>query len=33
MVVTDPVDAVADAEIIFIMVPDTPDVEATISRI
>src|ERR1700676_2392489 len=32
-VVSDPVNAVADAEIIFIMVPDTPDVEATIARI
>ena len=32
-VVDDPVKAVSDAEIIFIMVPDTPDVEATISRI
>ena len=32
-VVTDPVDAVAGAEIIFIMVPDTPDVEATIAHI
>jgi len=32
-VVSDPADAVADAEIIFVMVPDTPDVEATIARI
>jgi 3-hydroxyisobutyrate dehydrogenase-like beta-hydroxyacid dehydrogenase len=32
-VVTDPVGAVANAEIVFIMVPDTPDVEATIARI
>jgi 3-hydroxyisobutyrate dehydrogenase len=32
-VVSDPAHAVASAEIIFIMVPDTPDVEATISRI
>ena len=33
MVAADPAHAVANAEIIFIMVPDTPDVEATISRI
>ena len=32
-VVTDPANAVADAEIVFVMVPDTPDVEATIARI
>jgi len=32
-VVTDPANAVAGAEIIFIMVPDTPDVEATVARI
>src|SRR5271163_1326864 len=32
-VAADPAHAVASAEIIFIMVPDTPDVEATISRI
>ena len=32
-VVTDPAGAVANAEIIFIMVPDTPDVEATVARI
>jgi 3-hydroxyisobutyrate dehydrogenase len=32
-VVADPANAVADAEIIFIMVPDTPDVEATVARI
>src|ERR1039457_2435005 len=32
-VVTDPVNAVANAEIVFIMVPDTPDVEATVARI
>src|SRR5450755_3185389 len=32
-VVGDPAKAVGDAEIIFIMVPDTPDVEATIARI
>jgi 3-hydroxyisobutyrate dehydrogenase len=32
-VATDPANAVAGAEIIFIMVPDTPDVEATMSRI
>jgi 3-hydroxyisobutyrate dehydrogenase-like beta-hydroxyacid dehydrogenase len=32
-VVIDPVNAAANAEIIFIMVPDTPDVEATIARI
>ena len=32
-VVTDPANAAADAEIVFIMVPDTPDVEATVARI
>ncbi len=32
-VTTDSVDTVANAEVIFIMVPDTPDVEATIARI
>lgn len=32
-VVKDPAHAVAGAEIIFIMVPDTPDVEATVARI
>jgi 3-hydroxyisobutyrate dehydrogenase len=32
-VVTDPANGVANAEIVFIMVPDTPDVEATIARI
>ncbi len=32
-IVSDPVTAVAEAEIVFIMVPDTPDVEATIARI
>jgi 3-hydroxyisobutyrate dehydrogenase-like beta-hydroxyacid dehydrogenase len=32
-VVSDPASAAATAEIIFIMVPDTPDVEATIARI
>src|SRR5579871_4243094 len=32
-VVNDPLSAVAGAEIVFIMVPDTPDVEATVERI
>jgi 3-hydroxyisobutyrate dehydrogenase len=32
-VVADPASAVASAEVIFIVVPDTPDVEATIARI
>lgn len=32
-VASDPAEAVAGAEIIFIMVPDTPDVEATVARI
>ncbi|HLI82101.1 MAG TPA: NAD(P)-binding domain-containing protein, partial [Candidatus Binataceae bacterium] len=32
-VVSDPASAAAEAEVIFIMVPDTPDVEATIARI
>src|ERR1700676_2823555 len=32
-VLADPSGAVANAEIIFIMVPDTPDVEATVARI
>src|ERR1700730_6148051 len=32
-VVNDPADAVANAEVIFVMVPDTPDVEATAARI
>lgn len=32
-VVMDPINAVASAEIVFIMVPDTPDVEATVARI
>lgn len=32
-VAADPASAVADAEVIFIMVPDTPDVEATIARV
>jgi len=32
-IIIDPANAVANAEIIFIMVPDTPDVEATIARI
>lgn len=32
-IVNDPAHAVADAEIIFIMVPDTPDVEANVARI
>jgi 3-hydroxyisobutyrate dehydrogenase len=30
---SDPTEAVAGAEVIFIMVPDTPDVEATVARI
>jgi 3-hydroxyisobutyrate dehydrogenase len=33
MIVTDPANSVAGAEVVFIMVPDTPDVEATIARI
>jgi len=33
VVVADPIKAVADAEIIFVMVSDTPDVEAVIERI
>ncbi|HVN29352.1 MAG TPA: NAD(P)-dependent oxidoreductase [Candidatus Binataceae bacterium] len=33
IVASDPAAAVADAEVIFIMVPDTPDVEATVARI
>ncbi len=32
-VANDPLNAVAGAEIVFIMVPDTPDVEATVERI
>jgi 3-hydroxyisobutyrate dehydrogenase len=32
-VVTDPANAVASAEVVFVMVPDTPDVEATVARI
>ena len=32
-VVADPARAAEDAEVIFIMVPDTPDVEATVARI
>ena len=32
-VVNDPASAVAEAEVVFIMVPDTPDVEATVARI
>jgi 3-hydroxyisobutyrate dehydrogenase len=33
IVVSDPTSAAAEAEVIFIMVPDTPDVEATVARI
>src|SRR5271165_4732971 len=32
-VASDPAEAVAGAEIIFIMVPDTPDVETTVTRV
>jgi 3-hydroxyisobutyrate dehydrogenase len=32
-VVSDPINAIAGAEVIFIMVSDTPDVEATVARI
>jgi 3-hydroxyisobutyrate dehydrogenase len=33
MVASDPAEAVAGAEVIFIMVPDTPDVEATVAHL
>jgi len=32
-VASDPAEAAANAEVVFIMVPDTPDVEATIARL
>lgn len=32
-VVVDPANATADADVIFVMVPDTPDVEATVAHI
>jgi 3-hydroxyisobutyrate dehydrogenase len=33
VVASEPADAVAHADVVFIMVPDTPDVEATVARI